>query len=63
MHPVKEAIVPQTGQMVRRQQSALPLALQQIFPLRHTQKTRKENVGGDHRVHIGVLQIQMAPGI
>ncbi|GAB7335446.1 hypothetical protein MBLNU13_g07811t2 [Cladosporium sp. NU13] len=61
VHPAKGAIVPQTGQMVQRQQSALPLAQQLIFLLRHTQKIHKENAGGDHRVHTGVLQIQMAP--
>lgn len=60
VHPAKEAIVPQIGQMAQRQQSALPLAPPLIFPLRHTQKTHKENAGGDHRVHTGASQIQMA---
>ena len=56
---VKEVIVPQIEQMDQRQQSALLLARPLIFPLRHTQTTHRENAGGGHRVHTGVLQIQM----
>jgi hypothetical protein len=58
--PAKEAIVPQIGQTVQPQQSALPLALPLICLLRHIPKTHKENAEGDRQAPTEVSQIRMA---
>jgi hypothetical protein len=60
---VKEVTVPQTGQTAQHQRSALPLAPQLTFLLRHIQKTHKENAGGDRQAPTEVSRIQMVNDI